>query len=46
MAAYVAIGHMSVQLASKMRPFIDETIKIIKEHLSLRGFVDLVNYIC
>lgn len=35
--AYVALGHLSVQLASKMRPFIDDIVKIIKEHLKMRG---------
>lgn len=28
---------MSVQLASKMRPFIDDIVKIIKEHLRQKG---------
>ncbi|WOO83672.1 Serine/threonine-protein kinase tor2 [Vanrija pseudolonga] len=35
--AYIALGHMSVQLASKMRPFIDDIVKIIKEHLRQKG---------
>ncbi|ORY29148.1 armadillo-type protein [Naematelia encephala] len=35
--AYVSIGHMALQLASKMRPFIDDIIKIIKDHLRQRG---------
>lgn len=35
--AYVALGHLSVQLASKMRPFIDDIVKIIKDHLRMRG---------
>lgn len=35
--AYVALGHLSIQLASKMRPFIDDIVKIIKEHLRMRG---------
>jgi FKBP12-rapamycin complex-associated protein len=28
--AYVALGHMAVQLGSKMRPFIDDIVKVIK----------------
>lgn len=35
--AYVALGHLAVQLASKTRPFIDDIVKIIKEHLRMRG---------
>ncbi|KAL7421428.1 phosphatidylinositol kinase-related protein kinase tor1 [Cryptotrichosporon argae] len=35
--AYVALGHMAVQLQSKMRPFIDDIMRTIKEHLRLRG---------
>ncbi|WWC91382.1 uncharacterized protein L201_006326 [Kwoniella dendrophila CBS 6074] len=35
--AYVALGHMAVQLGSKMRPFIDDIVKIIREHLRMRG---------
>ncbi|WVQ81658.1 hypothetical protein IAT38_003783 [Cryptococcus sp. DSM 104549] len=35
--AYVALGHMAVHLGSKMRPFIDDIMKIIREHLRMRG---------
>lgn len=35
--AYLALGHLSIQMSSKMRPFIDDIFKIIKEHLSMRG---------
>lgn len=35
--AYVALGHMAVQLGSKMRPFIDDIVKVIKDHLRQRG---------
>lgn len=38
-AAYVALGHMSVQLGSKMRPFIDDVLKVIRDHLRQRGYV-------
>jgi FKBP12-rapamycin complex-associated protein len=37
LAAYVALGHLSLQLGSKMRPFIDDTIKVVKDHLRQRG---------
>lgn len=32
---------MAVQLGSKMRPFIDDVIKVIKDHLRQRGSVTL-----
>ncbi|GMK56480.1 hypothetical protein CspeluHIS016_0303200 [Cutaneotrichosporon spelunceum] len=35
--AYVALGHLSTQLASKMRPFLDDIVRVIKEHLGMRG---------
>jgi FKBP12-rapamycin complex-associated protein len=35
--AYVAIGHMAVQLSSKMRSFIDDIVAVIKDHLRQRG---------
>nr|ODN92931.1 atypical/PIKK/FRAP protein kinase [Cryptococcus depauperatus CBS 7855] len=35
--AYVALGHMAVHLGSKMRPFIDDIMKIIREQLRMRG---------
>lgn len=37
--AYVALGYMAFTLGSKMRPFIDEIVKVIKDHLRLRGQV-------
>jgi FKBP12-rapamycin complex-associated protein len=36
---YIALSHMSITLGSKMRPFIDEIIKVIKDHLKQRGYV-------
>ncbi|RXK37153.1 atypical/PIKK/FRAP protein kinase [Tremella mesenterica] len=35
--AYVALGHLAMQLSSKMKTFIDDIIKIIKDHLRMRG---------
>ena len=41
--AYVALGHMAVQLGSKMRPFIDDVIRVIKDHLRQRGYVRILS---
>jgi len=31
------MGHMSVQLAGRMRPYLDDVVKTIKDHLRQRG---------
>ncbi|OXG23734.1 FKBP12-rapamycin complex-associated protein [Cryptococcus neoformans Ze90-1] len=35
--SYVALGHMAVHLGSKMKPFIDDIMRIIRDHLRMRG---------
>jgi hypothetical protein len=36
-SAFLAIGHLAVQLAGEIRSFTEEIIHNIKEALSLRG---------
>ncbi|WVQ75374.1 hypothetical protein IAR50_004994 [Cryptococcus sp. DSM 104548] len=35
--AYVALGHMTLHLGSRVKPFIEELMKTIREHLRMRG---------
>jgi FKBP12-rapamycin complex-associated protein len=39
-AAFLAIGHLAVNLGSEMKPFIERIISNVKESLALRGYVD------
>lgn len=38
-AAFLAIGHLAVNLGSEMKPFIERIITNVKESLALRGYV-------
>lgn len=37
-AAFLAIGHLAVNLGSEMKPFIERIITNVKESLALRGY--------
>jgi hypothetical protein len=39
--AYVALGYMALTLGSKVRGFMDDVVKVIKDHLRQKGYVQL-----